>query len=179
MSNESNLLVAVSGGIAAYRACDLVRNLSKAGHRVRVVMTENATRFVGKLSFEALSGQKVFVSEWEEGMPHIDLRQRISLMCVAPATANIIGKMANGIADDLISSIYLAANFPVLVAPSMNPFMYASRPVQRNLGRLREDGVQIIDPQNGEAVCGDEGQGKLASVTQIEAAIQRTLRGGA
>lgn len=170
MSNRT-ILIAVAGSIAAYRTCDLVRSLAKRSLPVRVVMTENAERFVGRVTFEALTGRSVFTSEWDKGMPHIELRDDVAVMAVAPATANLIGKMANGIADDLVTSLYLAANFPVIVAPAMNPFMYQAAAVQRNLRRLVEDGVQILDPSSGVAVCGDEGQGKLAAIDQIEAAI--------
>ncbi len=170
MSNRL-ILIAVAGSIAAYRSCELVRSLSKRNLPVRVVMTENAERFVGRVTFEALTGRSVFTSEWEQGMPHIELREDVAVMAVVPATANLIGKMANGIADDLVSSLYLAATFPVIVAPAMNPFMYAAPAVQRNLRRLNEDKVTILDPASGVAVCGDEGQGKLAAIGDIEAAI--------
>ena len=106
-------------------------------------------------------------------MLHIDMKNLAGVMAVAPATANIIGKMAHGIADDIVSSTYLATDCPVFVAPSMNPNMYASPAVQRNLGILREDGVQLIDPGEGEVVCGDTGQGKMADIGLIEEVLKR------
>ena len=172
MSSKS-ILIAVTGGIAAYRTCELVRNLTKKGFPVRVIMTENAERFVGRLTFQALTGSPVYVASWEEGMVHIDMKNLAAVFGVVPATADIIGKFANGIADDLVSSTYLAATCPVVIAPSMNPGMYESRAVQRNLKTLREDGAIIVDPGEGEVVCGDEGRGKLATLDEIEARLIR------
>ncbi len=172
-ASEKLIVIAVSGSIAAYRTCELVRNLAKAGRPVRVILTPNAERFVGRATFEALSGRKVYVSEWEEGMIHINLKNEAGVYAVVPATANVIGKMAHGIADDIVTTTYLAATCPVLVAPSMNPGMYASAAVQRNLAQLRADGVHIADPAEGEVVCGDVGQGKMAGINELEAAILR------
>lgn len=172
MSNlKKEILVAVSGSIAAYKTCELVRNLTKEGYPVNVIMTANATRFIGPITFEALTNKKVRINEYEQGMAHIDAKNSASVMAVVPATANIIGKMANGIADDLVTSTYLAANCPVIVAPAMNPFMYAHPSVQRNLKRLVEDGVILADPSEGVVVCGDEGYGKLAEISIIQKMI--------
>ncbi|TGN19040.1 phosphopantothenoylcysteine decarboxylase [Leptospira idonii] len=167
------IVIAVSGSIAAYKSCDLVRSLTKQGYPVRVIMTKNATNFVGKITFEALTGKPVRIEEFDTGMAHIEIKTIASVFAVVPASANIIGKMANGIADDLVTSTYLAATCPVLVAPSMNPGMYSHRAVQRNLDLLEKDGVHIISPDRGVVVCGDEGYGKLASVEQIETEILR------
>lgn len=171
MNAEKSILIAVSGSIAAYRACDLVRNLAKRGYPVQVIMTANAERFVGRLTFQALSGRPVPSGSWDEGMVHIDMKNLAGVFAVVPATANIIGKFANGIADDLVSSTYLALNCPVIIAPAMNPAMYAAAAVQRNLATLRRDGARIIEPGEGEVVCGDTGQGKLASIQDIENVI--------
>ncbi|KAA1268982.1 phosphopantothenoylcysteine decarboxylase [Leptospira interrogans] len=172
MSNlKKEILVAVSGSIAAYKTCELVRNLTKEGYPVSVIMTANATKFVGPITFEALTGKKVRVDEYEQGMAHIDAKNSASVIAIVPATANIIGKMANGIADDLVTSTYLAANCPVVIAPAMNPFMYAHPSVQRNLKRLIEDGVILVDPSEGIVVCGDEGYGKLAEISIIQKMI--------
>lgn len=111
------------------------------------------------------------VDEYEQGMAHIDAKNSASVIAIVPATANIIGKMANGIADDLVTSTYLAANCPVVIAPAMNPFMYAHPSVQRNLKRLIEDGVTLADPSEGVVVCGDEGYGKLAEISIIQKMI--------
>jgi len=172
-----SVVIGVSGSIAAYRTCELIRNLTKKNIEVTVCMTRGAENFVGRVTFEALTGRTVYTSQWEEGMPHIELKRTASVIAIVPATANIIGKLANGIADDLLTSTYLAHTGTTLIAPSMNPGMYSSKPVQRNLARLREDGVHIVDPANGEAVCGDEGQGKLASIDKIEAQILALIQG--
>ena len=166
--SEKKIVIAVSGSIAAYRTCELVRNISKQGYPVQVMMTKNAERFIGKITFEALSGNPVYNSSWEDGMQHIDVKNMAAIFAVVPATANVIGKFATGIADDLVSSTFLAARCPMILAPAMNPGMYASPAVQRNLHTLKEDGVQIVDPQEGEVVCGDEGQGKMATVSHLE-----------
>ncbi|MCE9598650.1 MAG: phosphopantothenoylcysteine decarboxylase [Spirochaetia bacterium] len=171
------VVIGVTGSIAAYRACELVRNLTKKNVAVTVCMTEGAEHFVSKTTFEALSGRAVYGSQWEQGMPHIELKRFANLLAIVPATANCIGKLAAGIADDLLTSTYLAHTGKVLIAPSMNPGMYASKAVQRNLKQLKEDGVLIVDPSDGEAVCGDEGQGKLATVDVIESRIIQLISG--
>jgi phosphopantothenoylcysteine decarboxylase/phosphopantothenoylcysteine decarboxylase/phosphopantothenate--cysteine ligase len=175
---EKHPVIAISGSIAAFRICELVRSLTKKSIPVRVMMTRNATRFIGPVTFEALTGKKVIVDEWEAGMLHIDVKNEASVFCVAPATANIIGKMAHGIADDAVSSAYLAMNAPVMIAPAMNPNMYTSPAVQRNLKQLKEDGVEIIDPTSGVVICGDEGRGRMADLPDIEAAILRLHQKG-
>ncbi len=165
------IIIAVTGSIAAYKTCELVRSLTKQGFPVRVIMTENATKFVGRITFEALTGHPVRIDEYDTGMAHIDIKNLASVLAVVPASANIIGKMANGIADDLVTSTYLANTSPVIVAPSMNPGMYSHKAVQRNLKLLTEDGVHIVSPESGIVVCGDEGYGKLASIEVIEKKI--------
>lgn len=169
MNNE--ILIAVTGGIAAYKTCDLVRNLVKLGFPTRVIMTRNATQFIHKNTFEALTNKPVFVNEYESIMAHIEMKNLAKIFVIAPATANIIGKMANGIADDLVSSTYLACTVPVLIAPAMNPGMYTNKAVQRNLRQLQEDGVIVLEPQEGTVVCGDEGKGKMADVEIIQKKI--------
>ena len=171
-----SVVVGVTGSIAAYRSCDLIRSLTKKGIEVQVCLTAGAENFVGRVTFEALTGKDVYQDQWANGMPHIELKRAGSLLAIVPATANIIGKFANGIADDLLTSTYLAHQGKVLIAPSMNPGMYASKAVQRNLATLKHDGVFIVDPADGEAVCGDEGQGKLAAIPAIEARILELLR---
>lgn len=161
------IVLAVSGSIAAYKACDVVRSLTKSGIPVRVIMTQNATKFVGKITFEALTGKPVRIDEFDTGMAHIELKNLASIFAVVPASANTIGKMANGIADDLVTSTYLACTCPVYVAPSMNPGMFAHPSMQRNLKLLEYDGVHILSPDRGIVVCGDEGYGKLAPVESI------------
>jgi phosphopantothenoylcysteine synthetase/decarboxylase len=167
MNQLKEIIIGVSGSIAAYKACELVRNLTKQNYPVRVIMTEHATKFVGKVTFEALTGQPVLVDGFEDGMAHIYTKNIAGVFAIVPASANIIGKMANGIADDLLSTTYLAMTCPVIVAPAMNPGMYNNKAVQRNLKQLLSDGVTIVDPAIGVVVCGDDGQGKLADVNDI------------
>lgn len=168
---KKNPVIAISGSIAAYKSCELVRSISKKGISARVIMTKNATRFVNPLTFATLSNKKVIVDEWEEGMLHIDLKNEASVFAIVPATANIIGKLANGIADDVVSSTYLAMTVPVVIAPAMNPYMYSSKAVQRNLKILKDDGVIILDPTYGEVICGDIGFGKMIDIETIEKII--------
>ena len=171
IDSEKCITIAVTGSIAAYRTCEIVRNLKKAGYPVRVIMTKNALNFIGKATFEALTEKLVLVDEYESYMAHIEVKRLASVFAIVPATANIIGKMANGISDDLVSSTYLAIQCPVVVAPAMNPGMYLSKPVQRNIIQLKNDGVEIIDPLEGKVVCGDEGNGKLADNSIIESRL--------
>ncbi len=173
--NGKEIVIAVSGSIASYKACDLVRLLTKSGYPVRVIMTKNATNFVGKITFEALTGKPVRVDEFDTGMAHIEIKNLAAVLAVVPASADLLGKMANGIADDLVSSTYLAATCPVLVAPAMNPGMWNHPAVQRNLAQLQKDGIQIISPDKGLVVCGDEGYGKLASIEDIQLAILESI----
>jgi phosphopantothenoylcysteine decarboxylase len=169
MTNPTKeIVIAVTGSIAAYKTCELVRNLTKEGFPVRVIMTTHATEFIGRITFEALSGRPVRINEYDTGMAHIELKNIASIFAVVPATASIIGKFANGIADDLVTSTYLASTCPILIAPAMNPGMYASPAVKRNLQTLEKDGVHILDPSSGVVVCGDEGQGKLADISFIQ-----------
>ncbi len=166
-----DILIAVTGSIAAYKTCELVRNLTKAGHPVRVIMTPHATQFIGKIVFEALTNRPVLADEYESGMPHIESKRGVSVLAVVPATANILGKFAHGIADEIVTSTYLAIQAPVLVAPAMNPGMWSHPATQRNVQILQADGVKVLSPQEGIAVCGDEGQGKLADLGLIEREI--------
>ena len=174
-TEKKHIIIAVTGSIAAYKSCELVRELTKKGYPVTVLMTDNATRFIGPLTFQALTNHKVYCGSSGEEMEHIDVKNTASVFCVVPATANIIGKMANGVADDIVTSSYLTLNCPVIVAPAMNPQMYASRAVQRNLRILKEDGVLIIEPEEGTVVCGDTGQGRLADIRNIENEILKIL----
>ena len=169
---QKEILIGISGSIAVYKSCDLVRNLTKAGYPVRVIMTKNAQQFVGKITFEALSGKKVYTDEFDSGMIHIELKNEAAVFAVVPASANILGKMANGIADDIVTTTYLAVSSPVLVAPAMNPFMFSHPAVQRNIATLKKDGVIILEPESGVVVCGDEGKGKLAEIKKIQDKIE-------
>lgn len=162
---NKNIILGVSGGIAAYKSVEILRLLTQAGARVRVIMTRSAQWFVGPLTFEALSGQPVFkdmfAKDHEASIRHIDWAQAADGVIIAPATANMIGKLAHGIADDPLSTFMLAVTAPVLICPSMNSHMYASRAVQRNLDTLRSDGYFVLDPGSGELACGTSGPGRL------------------
>ncbi len=165
---KKKIIIAITGSIAAYKTCDLTRNLVKKGFPVKVMMTDNATRFIGPVTFATITNEKVITNNWDDGMIHIDVKNEAGVFAIIPATANIIGKIANGIADDIVSSSYLAVNCTVIIAPAMNPHMYASKPVQRNLKILKEDGVIILDPSEGEVICGDIGKGKMMDIETIE-----------
>jgi phosphopantothenoylcysteine decarboxylase/phosphopantothenate--cysteine ligase len=162
---NKNVILAVCGGIAAYKSIEILRLLKKAEAEVRVVLTKNAQWFVGALTFEALSGQPVFKDMFQEGgeasLRHIDWAREADGVIIAPATANMIGKLANGIADDPLSTFMLAVTSPVLVCPSMNTHMYASPAVQRNLDTLRSDGYFLMEPGSGQLACGTTGPGRL------------------
>jgi phosphopantothenoylcysteine decarboxylase/phosphopantothenate--cysteine ligase len=176
MSNEKKKRVAlgVSGGIAAYKGVEVLRGLQRAGCEVRVGMTRRACEFVTPLTFRALSGTHVIVDDYAPDNPdpiaHITFSQTVDLLLIAPATANIIAKFANGVADDFLTSTYLASNAPVLIAPAMNTTMLLHPATQRNLKRLREDGVRIIEPDAGEMACGTIGPGRLSEPEKIVAA---------
>ncbi len=177
--------VGVSGGIAAYKAAELVRNLQRAGAEVRVVMTEAACRFVQPLTFAALTGYKVLTNLWEtsagdpaaqqNGIDHIAEAQWLDALVVAPATANTLAKFAHGIADDFLSTMYLATTVPVLVAPAMNVNMWNHPATQANLEVLRQRGVRIIEPGSGELACGMVGAGRMAEPAQIAEAVLGVL----
>ncbi len=174
------VVLGVTGGIAAYKAADLARRLSKSGYRIKTVMTENATRFVTPLTFESVTGEEVATSLFREGlkpMYHISLAQEADLVVVAPATANIIAKMAAGIADDLLSTTLLSTRAPILLAPAMNSTMYLHPATQANLSVLRGRGVRIIGPGSGLLACGEEGEGRMADPEEIMAAVSEELEG--
>ena len=178
-SSVKNVALGVCGGIAAYKAVEVLRGLQKAGCNVRVAMTKRACEFVQPLTFRALSGHHVVVDDYAPDNPdpiaHITFSQTVDLLIVAPATANIIAKFANGVADDFLSSTYLACTAPVLIAPAMNTTMLEHPATQRNLERLRADGVHIIEPDAGEMACGTIGPGRLSEPDQIVAAALEIL----
>jgi phosphopantothenoylcysteine decarboxylase/phosphopantothenate--cysteine ligase len=176
----SRVALGVCGGIGAYKAVEVVRGLQKAGHDVTVVMTASAQHFVGPLTFEAITQHRVITSQFEPGanasIEHVSLATTIDLLLIAPATANVIGKMANGVADDFLTSMYLATRAPVLVAPAMNTNMWEHAAVQRNLRRLAKRGVRFVDPGEGFLACGWTGKGRLAEPPEIVAAAEAILR---
>src|SRR6187431_1500803 len=161
----------VSGGIAAYKAVEVMRLLQKSGCVVTVAMTRHATEFIKPLTFKALNEGHVIVDDYDPSNPdpiaHINFSQNIDLLLIVPATANIIAKFANGIADDFLSSTYLASNAPVLIAPAMNTTMWENPATQRNVEQLKKDGVHFVEPVAGELACKTVGTGKLEDVENI------------
>ena len=176
MGEKPCVVLGVCGGIAAYKACELLRTLQKGGADVYVVMTEHACRFVTPLTFETLSGHPVAVNLFERPatweVEHIALAKRADLFLIAPATANIIGKMACGVADDMLSTTVMATRAPVMIAPAMNTGMWENTATQQNMATLRARGVHVVPPVSGHLACGDSGAGKLADVETI---AQRAL----
>ncbi len=175
---KTHVLLVVSGGIAAYKACEVLRGLQKAGCEVRVAMTQDATRFVGEVTFEALSGHAVYTSMYDnvgDPIPHISSSEWADVALVCPATANIMAKMAHGVTDDLASSTLLACGCPVLVAPAMNVRMWQNPATQANLRVLQDRGVGFVMPTEGRLACGDVGTGKLADVADIVSATLAVL----
>jgi phosphopantothenoylcysteine decarboxylase/phosphopantothenate--cysteine ligase len=170
----------VTGGIGAYKAVEIARGLQKNGHEVVAVMTRSARRFVGPLTFEAITRRPVVTDQWKPGanadIEHISLASTIDLLVVAPATANTVGKFANGLADDFLSSLYLATRAPVMIAPAMNTNMFEHPAVVRNLETLRTRGVQVLDPGSGYLACGWIGKGRLAEPDDVVAAVEGLLR---
>ena len=167
----SRIVLGVTGGIAAYKSAILVRRLKDFGFDVRVVMTEGALAFITPLTFQALSGNPVHTAlldpEAEAGMGHIELARWADLLLIAPASCDTLAKFANGLADDLLSTLYLATKAPVWVAPAMNQHMWAAKSTQRNLTTLVQDGVHVVMPEAGEQACGDVGLGRLAEPEDI------------
>jgi phosphopantothenoylcysteine decarboxylase/phosphopantothenate--cysteine ligase len=175
----SLIALGVTGGIGAYKAVEVCRGLQKQGHDVVAVMTRAAAKFVGPLTFEAMTRRPVITSQWKPGMnadiEHVAIADGIDLLLVAPCTANVIGKFANGIADDFLSSLYLATTAPVLLAPAMNTNMLAHDAVQRNLQTLSARGVRFVEPGEGYLACGWIGKGRLAEPAEIVAAAVAML----
>src|SRR5919204_5771930 len=176
----SLVALGVSGGIGAFKAVEIARGLQKRGHDVVAIMTRSARRFVGPLTFEAITRRKVLTDQFAAGanaeIEHIAIASTIQLLVVAPATANIIGKFANGIADDFLSSLYLATRAPVLIAPAMNTNMLEHEAVRRNLAALRARGVRFVEPGEGYLACGWIGKGRLAEPDAIVEAAEVILR---
>jgi phosphopantothenoylcysteine decarboxylase len=177
--NGREVLLGVTGGIAAYKVADLCSKLVQAGASVSVVMTEAATQFIGATTFEALTGRPVHVSSFKPVEhyrgEHIGLAQRADLFVVAPATAHFLAQAAGGFAGDLLSTLILTSTCPVLVAPAMNCEMWAKKSVQRNVSTLRADGIHIVEPGSGWLSCGQVGAGRMAEPSDILAAMKPFL----
>lgn len=175
MLSGQKILLAVTGSIAAYKSCELLRLLIKRGAEVSVIMTEAAQRFVTPLSFQALGAKKVYTGDWGDSaspIPHIEATKEASLLLVAPATANILAKAAQGLADDLLSAAILAARCPVAYAPAMNTFMWHNQATQRNVTQLTQDGAIFLGPDSGEQACGDIGSGRMLEPEDIIELLQ-------
>ena len=176
----SRVALGITGGIAAYKAIEVLRGLQRAGCEVRVTMTKHACEFIQPLTFRALSGSYVVVDDYAADNPdpiaHITFSQTVDLFIIAPATANTLAKLANGVADDFLTSTYLACTAPVLIAPAMNTVMWRHPATRRNLQKLRDDGVHLIDPDDGEMACGTIGPGRLSEPEAIVAVALDLLR---
>jgi phosphopantothenoylcysteine decarboxylase/phosphopantothenate--cysteine ligase len=169
------ILLGVTGGVAAFKAAFLARELQRRGANVQVAMTEAATHFVGPASFQALTGQPVFTDQWDtridNGMAHIELSRSADALLIAPASADFIAKLANGLCDDLLSTLCLARDCPLAIAPAMNRQMWAHPATQRNVARLRNDGVTIFGPDSGDQACGETGDGRMLEAEVIAEAL--------
>ena len=176
--NESRILIGVCGGIAAYKIAALTSTLVQRGADVDVIMTNEAERFVGALTFSSLTARPVYTSLWDapERIPHIRLVREAQVLLIAPATANVIAKLAHGIADDLVTAAALAARIPIVIAPAMNEAMYEDPATQANLRTLRERGYEFVDPQRGFLAERESGIGRLASEEALLQALERVLR---
>ncbi len=169
------VVLGVTGCIAAYKACELARELIRRGMRVKVVMTEHATRFVGPTTFRALTREPVAAGMWDEaGAPvhHVSLAQEADVVVIAPCTANVLGKLAHGRADDLLSTTVLATEAPLVLAPAMNVHMWRDEAVRANVATLAARGAVVVGPASGELACGEEGEGRLADISDIADAVQ-------
>jgi len=170
------IILGITGGIAAYKAAELTRLLVKDDFDVQVVMTESANQFITPLTFQALSGKEVLTSLWKSntsnGMSHIELSRNYDLIVIAPASANFLAKLTHGFADDLLSSLCLARNCPIAVAPAMNVHMWTNQATQRNVSQLQQDGVIFFGPDSGEQACGDIGLGRMLDTEELFRSIK-------
>ena len=182
MLKDKTVVIGVSGGIAVYKTLDVVSRLRKLGVNVNVIMTKSATEFVTPLSFQSLSQNYVVCDMFEDpktwDVEHISLAKRADVFLIAPATANVIGKIANGIADDMITTTVMATKAKVLIAPAMNTNMYENPILQRNINTLKELGYNFVEPESGRLACGDTGKGKLASPETIVDEVVKLLSKG-
>ena len=181
MFKNKNILIGVTGGISAYKVCDIVSALKHKGANVNVIMSKNATKFITALTLETLSKNKVYVEmfdgEYEEEVRHISLARNADIVLVAPCSANVIGKLANGIADDMLTTTLIATKAQVVIAPAMNDNMYSNLIVQDNIEKLKWFGYKFIEPDTGNLACGYVGRGKLAKKEVILNYLESVLRG--
>ena len=175
----ARILLGVTGSIAAYKAADMCSRLVRAGHEVTVVMTRGATQLVGPLTFASLTGRPVLTNLWDREewarVEHIDLTDRADLVVIAPATANLLAKASHGMADDMLTTVLLAAAGPVLCCPAMNPRMWANPLVQENVDRLKRAGWRFLEPAEGTVACGHTGQGRMQEPQAIQEEIDRIV----
>jgi len=172
------LIIGVSGGIAAFKTAALVSSLVQQGHGVTVVMTRSARKFIGPATFGALTGRNVVTDSFDRHYPlgaHIELADKGELLCIAPASADLLAKAACGLADDLLSTLLLSFTGPIVFVPAMNTGMWEKRSVQRNIKTLQGDGYHFIDPQTGWQSCRRSGKGRMAEPADIQAAIEKLL----
>ena len=170
------ILLGVTGGVAAFKAAFLARELQRRGASVQVAMTEAATHFVGAATFQALTGQPVFTDQWDtridNGMAHIELSRAADALLIAPASADFMAKLANGLCDDLLSTLCLARDCPLIVAPAMNRQMWMHPATQRNVARLRDDGITLFGPDSGDQACGETGEGRMLEAETLADAME-------
>ncbi|MBP3461825.1 MAG: bifunctional phosphopantothenoylcysteine decarboxylase/phosphopantothenate--cysteine ligase CoaBC [Bacilli bacterium] len=182
MLKNKNIVIGITGGIACYKVCEIISYLVREGVNVNVIMTKNATKFITPLTIETLSKNKVVIDMFEKKehveVEHISLARKADLILVVPATANIIGKVANGIADDMLSTTIMATTSKVVFAPAMNNEMYNNKIVQDNIKKLKKYGYEFINPVEGNLACGYKAIGKLAKKETIIELVNKTLNGG-
>ncbi|MFZ2603416.1 MAG: flavoprotein [Candidatus Omnitrophota bacterium] len=179
MAKEKNIILGVTASIAIYKACDLIRRLKEQNYNLTVVMTKEAEELIRPIVFQSLTGNKAYRGLFEETdtreIEHISLAQKADLVLIAPATANIIAKLASGICDDLLTCVVCATGAPILVAPAMNTNMYSNRIVQGNIKKLKTVGYKFVGPATGKLACGKSGIGCLASVEEIVKEVKKIL----
>lgn len=179
MKKGKDVILGITAGISAYKSCELARNLKEEGFNVTVVMTKNAVNFVTPLTFKTLSGNRVYSDIFDQTLDwdpkHINLAQKADIIVVAPATADFIGKLANGICDDLLSCVCIAAKCKIILCPAMNTNMYENEIVQDNLRKLKKAGYIIAGPVKGRLACGDIGAGRMEKVENIRQVIKREI----
>ena len=177
---DKKIILGITGSIAAYKAAELIRLIKKQGADIQVIMTKSAKEFISPLTLQALSGKPVLENMWEpskgNGMEHINQSKKADLILIAPASANFIAKLAQGLADDLLSNICLARNCPILIAPSMNKQMWENVATKRNVSIITQDGIAISGPESGEQACGDEGMGRFINDKMLLLDIEKSLK---
>ena len=177
---DKKIILGITGSIAAYKAAELIRLIKKQGADIQVIMTKSAKEFISPLTLQALSGKPILENMWEpskgNGMEHINQSKKADLILIAPASANFIAKLAQGLADDLLSNICLARNCPILIAPSMNKQMWENAATKRNVSIITQDGIAISGPESGEQACGDEGMGRFINDKMLLLDIEKSLK---